>query len=179
MSERTQISVFLVNEPGELAKICSILGEAGINIEAMSIQNAKDYVMELLRAREKSGRRVVLAQNYQGILKESSDFSIIRFLVDQPQKAEHLLAEAKYPVDTSQVLCVRLDNKPGQLGMVSRKLADADVNMVMDENGNLIEVQGTAERKPIVHEDLNRLIEMGKEGIKELIVKQKEALGLL
>lgn len=129
MSERTQISVFLVNEPGELAKVCSILGEAEINIEAMSIQNAKDYVMELLRAREKSGRRVVLAQNYQGILKESSDFSIIRFLVDQPQKAEHLLAEAKYPVDTSQVLCVRLDNKPGQLGMVSRKLADANVNI--------------------------------------------------
>ncbi len=56
--------------------------------------------------------------------------------------------------------------------------ADADINMVMDEEGSLIEVQGTAERKPILHEDLNRLIEIGKEGIQELIIKQKEALGI-
>jgi len=56
--------------------------------------------------------------------------------------------------------------------------ADADFNMVMDENGNLIEVQGTAEREPVKQEDLIRLIEMGREGIKELITKQKEALGI-
>lgn len=55
---------------------------------------------------------------------------------------------------------------------------DADVNLVMDENGNLIEIQGTAERKPIEYEELTRLIEIGKEGIKDLIAKQKEALGL-
>jgi len=56
--------------------------------------------------------------------------------------------------------------------------ADVDVNMVMDENGNLIEVQCTAEREPIAQEDLNRLIEIGKEGIKKIIDKQKEALGI-
>ncbi len=57
--------------------------------------------------------------------------------------------------------------------------ADADVNLVMDENGGLIEIQGTAERKPIEQEDLDRLVEIGKEGIKGLIAKQKEALGIL
>ncbi len=56
--------------------------------------------------------------------------------------------------------------------------ADADINLVMDENGGLIEIQGTAERKPIEQKDLNRLIEIGKEGIKDLIAKQKEALGI-
>jgi ribonuclease PH len=57
--------------------------------------------------------------------------------------------------------------------------ADVDVNLVMDENGRLIEIQGTAERRPIEHEDLDQLIEIGKEGIKDLIAKQKEALGIL
>jgi ribonuclease PH len=57
--------------------------------------------------------------------------------------------------------------------------ADADVNLVMDQDGNLIEIQGTAERKPIRHEDLDRLIKIGKKGIKDLIRKQKEALGLI
>jgi ribonuclease PH len=56
---------------------------------------------------------------------------------------------------------------------------DADVNLVMDENGSLIEIQGTAEREPIEYKDLVRLIEIGKEGIKDLIAKQKEALGLI
>jgi len=57
--------------------------------------------------------------------------------------------------------------------------ADADVNLVMDEDGNLIEIQGTAERRPLEHGDLDRLIEIGKKGIKDLIAKQKEALGIL
>lgn len=56
--------------------------------------------------------------------------------------------------------------------------AEADFNFVMDENGGLIEVQGTAERSPVEVEDLNTLIKIGKEGIKEIIVKQKEALGI-
>ncbi len=129
MAERTQLSVFLMNEPGELAKLCGILGRAGVNIEAMSIQNARDYVMELYRAREKTGRRIALTQNYQSILKESADYSVIRLLVDGPQKAEHILVENEYSVDTSPVLCIRLDNKPGQLGEVSRKLAEANVNI--------------------------------------------------
>jgi ribonuclease PH len=57
--------------------------------------------------------------------------------------------------------------------------ADADVNIVMDEDGDLIEIQGTAERKPIGQEDLDQLIKIGKKGIKALIAKQREALGLL
>jgi ribonuclease PH len=57
--------------------------------------------------------------------------------------------------------------------------ADADVNLVMDEDGRLIEIQGTAERSPIGPEDLEQLIKIGKKGIKELITKQKEALGLI
>ena len=129
MCERIQLSVLLVNEPGELAKLCGLLGEAHINIEAMSIQNAKDYVMELYRAREKTGRRVVLTQNYHGILKESAEYSVIRILVDQPQKAENILRKSEYSVDTCAVLCVRLENKPGLLGQVSKKLAEAQINI--------------------------------------------------
>ncbi len=57
--------------------------------------------------------------------------------------------------------------------------ADADINFVMDENGGLIEVQGTAERGSFSDKELGELIEVGKKGIKELITKQKEALGVL
>jgi len=56
--------------------------------------------------------------------------------------------------------------------------ADADINLVMDENGGLIEVQGTAERGSFSNEELDKLIKIGREGIKDLITKQKEALGI-
>jgi len=56
--------------------------------------------------------------------------------------------------------------------------ADADINLVMDENGGLIEVQGTAERGSFSNEELDELIKIGREGIKDLIAKQKEALGI-
>lgn len=56
--------------------------------------------------------------------------------------------------------------------------ADADINLVMDEEGGVIEVQGTAERRPFRKEELDELIEIGGEGIKSLIVIQKEALGI-
>ncbi len=56
--------------------------------------------------------------------------------------------------------------------------ADADINLAMDEDGRVIEIQGTAERSSFSSEQLNELIEVGKQGIKELIAKQKESLGL-
>lgn len=54
--------------------------------------------------------------------------------------------------------------------------ADTDMNVVMDEFGEYIEVQGTAEGKTFKREELNAMLALAEEGIKELIVKQKEAL---
>jgi hypothetical protein len=42
MPIRKQLSVFLPNRPGMLANICSILSEAGVNIEAMSVHDTVD-----------------------------------------------------------------------------------------------------------------------------------------
>jgi hypothetical protein len=82
MERRTQLSVILNNAPGELSKLCEVLKAAEVNILAMSIQNAKDSVKELYNMREKTGRRIALAESYRGILKDSSDYSLIRLLVD-------------------------------------------------------------------------------------------------
>ena len=52
--------------------------------------------------------------------------------------------------------------------------AQADVNIVMNENFDLIEVQGTAEDKPISKSDFNELIKMAEIGIGEIIKIAKE-----
>jgi ribonuclease PH len=54
--------------------------------------------------------------------------------------------------------------------------AESDMNIVMNEAGGIIEVQGTAEGATFSHEELNELLALGKQGIGELIEEQKTAL---
>ena len=129
MEKRTQISVILTNAPGELAKLCDVLKAANVNILAMSIQNAKDSVKELYNMREKTGRRIALAESYRGILKDSSDYSLIRLLLDKPSEGEKVLVDANHLVDTEPILVFRLVNQPGMLGRVVKRFGEAKVNI--------------------------------------------------
>ena len=54
--------------------------------------------------------------------------------------------------------------------------ADTDLNIVMTENGGLIEIQGTAEHNPFTKKQLDEMVEMASEGIKEIIKIQKLCL---
>jgi len=129
MEKKTQISVILTNAPGELGKLCDVLKNANINILGMSIQNAKDSVKELYNIREKTGRRIALAESYRGILKDASDYSLIRLFVDHPVEAEKVLKKAKHFVYTEPILVFRLSNQPGILGQVAKRLGEAKINI--------------------------------------------------
>jgi ribonuclease PH len=54
--------------------------------------------------------------------------------------------------------------------------ADMDMNVVMTESGEFIEVQGTAEKAPFSQDQLNALLELASNGIKQLMVQQKGAV---
>ena len=55
-------------------------------------------------------------------------------------------------------------------------IADADVNVVGTSTGELIEVQGTAERRPFSRADFDRVLELAMRGIGQLIEAQNNAL---
>ena len=54
--------------------------------------------------------------------------------------------------------------------------AETDMNVIMDINGNFIEVQGTAEGAPFSPQELNAMIELAAKGIGELMQIQTSAL---
>jgi ribonuclease PH len=54
--------------------------------------------------------------------------------------------------------------------------AETDINVVMDEKGHFIEIQGTAEKKSFSKEELDKMLDLAKKGIQEIIQKQKEVL---
>ncbi|MDD5504409.1 MAG: ribonuclease PH [Candidatus Omnitrophica bacterium] len=54
--------------------------------------------------------------------------------------------------------------------------ADVDMNVVMTASGDFIEIQATAERRPFNDRQMAGVISFAKKGIKQLVLKQKEAL---
>jgi ribonuclease PH len=54
--------------------------------------------------------------------------------------------------------------------------ADLDCNIVMNESGGLIEIQGTAEQNPCSRDEMNGLLDLADKGIRQLILLQKEAV---
>ncbi|MDH3816958.1 MAG: ribonuclease PH [Acidobacteriota bacterium] len=54
---------------------------------------------------------------------------------------------------------------------------DVDLNLVFTGDGNLIEVQGTAEGKSFSRDQLDNLLEVGWHAAEQVIAKQKEIVG--
>lgn len=52
--------------------------------------------------------------------------------------------------------------------------AETDMNIVMNEKGEFIEIQGTAEVRPFSVQDLQGMLELARSGIQTLIQKQKK-----
>jgi ribonuclease PH len=55
---------------------------------------------------------------------------------------------------------------------------DTDMNVVMTGSGGFVEVQGTAEGAPFSQAQMDALMVLAQRGIRELIAKQKAALGI-
>jgi hypothetical protein len=126
---RTEISLFLKNIPGELGKLASLFSEAGINIDALTIQDASSYVKELFQARGKSLKRIASAASYNSMRKDSAEFALIRLLADNTDKALDLLSKNDYLFDIIPVIALELDNQPGSLANVAKTFGEEGVNI--------------------------------------------------
>ena len=76
---------------------------------------------------------------------------------------------------------------PGQLDGKKRRIlffdlwmrdstAETDMNVVMVEGGGLVEVQGTAERRPFEREDLERMLDLSAAAINKINELQRKVL---
>lgn len=126
---RTEISLFLKNAPGELGRLTAMLAEAGINIDALTIQDASEYVQALFKARGKSLKRVAPAASYGSMQKDSVDHALIRLLVENTDKALDLLSKADYVFDVMPVIALEIDNRPGSLAEMAKRFGEEGINI--------------------------------------------------
>lgn len=62
------------------------------------------------------------------------------------------------------------------LDYIEDAAAETDMNVIMMEDGRMIEMQGTAEGEPFSQQELIKLLELSRGGIERLICAQKSAL---
>ena len=56
--------------------------------------------------------------------------------------------------------------------------AEVDMNVVMNGEGEYIEIQGSAEKSTFTREELDRMLKLAGFGIREILQRQRETLGL-
>jgi len=56
--------------------------------------------------------------------------------------------------------------------------AEADANFVLTGKGGIVEVQATAEQAPFAEAQFNALLALARRGVEQLVVLQRQALGL-
>lgn len=126
---RTEISLFMKNAPGELGRLTTLFGEAGINIDALTIQDASAYVQELFKARGRSLKRIASAASYNSMRKDSADYALIRLLVTNTDKAVEVLSAQDYVFDVMPVIAIELENRPGEIAKITTKFGEEGINI--------------------------------------------------
>ncbi|MEZ8788894.1 ribonuclease PH [Vibrio splendidus] len=106
-----------------------------------------------------SGASVALADAINSLLASGK-------LKKNPMKGH--VAAVSVGIVGAQALC--------DLEYVEDSAADTDMNVVMTEDGKMIEIQGTAEGEPFSHEELMQLLALANKGITDIVEAQKAAL---
>ena len=93
-----QLSIFLENKLGRMAEISNILGQACVNIRALS-------------------------------LADTTDFGIVRLIVDDENKAANVLKDNGITVVKTDVVAVELPDKPGGLAKALNVLQEEKLSI--------------------------------------------------
>lgn len=93
-----QISIFIENKSGRLAEVAKTLGEADVNIRALS-------------------------------LADTSDFGILRLIVNNNETASAVLKEKGFTVSKTEVVAVEVPDCPGGLAKILQTLDGAAINV--------------------------------------------------
>ncbi len=93
-----EVTAYLENKPGRLAKICSALAREKIDLRALSVM-------------------------------DTTDRSVLRFVTDGLEPTKKVLTSLGTEFETSEVLAVELDNRPGALSRLLERLAEEHINI--------------------------------------------------
>ena len=126
-----QISIFLENKPGPLAEVTRILGEAGINIRALSLADTKDFGILRLIVNDNEKAKEVLSQ--KGFTVRKTEVvavvvpdrpgglaEILKILADSSVNVEYLYAFVQHS-GKDAIIIFRFDETDRAIEVLSQK----------------------------------------------------------
>ena len=93
-----QLSIFLQNKMGSLAKPLEVLTVADVNIRAMC-------------------------------MADTSEFGILRLVVDDPEKGKEALEQNNFLVKMTEIIGVEMNDTPGGLTSVLKTIRDNNIDL--------------------------------------------------
>ena len=93
-----QLSIFLQNKMGSLAKPLEVLTVADVNIRAMC-------------------------------MADTSEFGILRLVVDNPEKGKKALEQNNFLVKMTEIIGVEMNDTPGGLTSVLKTIRDNNIDL--------------------------------------------------
>lgn len=93
-----QLSIFLQNKMGSLAKPLEVLTVADVNIRAMC-------------------------------MADTSEFGILRLVVDNPEKGKEALEQNNFLVKMTEIIGVEMNDAPGGLTSVLKTIRDNNIDL--------------------------------------------------
>lgn len=100
-------------------------------------------------------------------------------LVDAVNKLHKIKPFKTYPIRkfvAATSVGILNDEKILDLCYEEDSAAKVDMNVIMTNEGEFVEVQGTGEESPFTRAELNELLDLGEKGVKQMIQVQKDAL---
>ena len=131
-----QISIFLENKPGRLARVIRILAEVGVNIRALSLADTSDFGVLRLIVHDTAKARQALKQNgytvrsTQVLAVELDDkpgglLKVLDFLHGKGINIEYMYAYAS-PMGSNAIMIFRFD----EMDRAESILREADASLV-------------------------------------------------
>jgi len=62
-------------------------------------------------------------------IADTAEYGILRLIVDKPDKAVEVLRKNNFSVDITEVIAIRVDNKPGGLSIALNHLQDSNIGI--------------------------------------------------
>ena len=81
----------------------------------------------LLRVLDSFAENGVSVRGYSA--SDTGDYGIVRFVVNDPEHALQVLHEIGFAATQTEILCIKLEDKPGELARVIKVLSDCDINV--------------------------------------------------
>lgn len=158
-----------LRSPGRTYELQRMIGRALRASVDLTLLGQRTILIDCDVIQADGGTRTLSVTGAFCVLYEAAQFLVNRkFIVNQPIK--NIVAGVSVGIVEGEIL---LD-----LTYEEDSRAQVDMNIFMNDNLELVEIQGTAEDGAFSPETLQEMVEVAKKGISDIIGIQKSALGI-